>query len=102
MLALLPDGNLRIRFFVPEPALSALSLGGAILVSCDGCAPDIEGRITFIAREAEFTPPVIFSEEERSKLVFKVEARLIGNEHALPVGLPVTVVPTADAVAEKR
>ena len=102
VLALLPDGNLRIRFFVPEPALSALSLGGAILVSCDGCAPDIESRITFIAREAEFTPPVIFSEEERSKLVFKVEARVIGNEHALPVGLPVTVVPTPDAVAEKR
>lgn len=99
VLALLPDGNLRIRFFVPEPSLSALSLGGGILVSCDGCAPDIKARVTFIAREAEFTPPVIFSEEERSKLVFKVEARLIGNEHALPVGLPVTVTPTVDSEA---
>lgn len=102
VLALLPDGDLRIRFLVPVPALSALSLGATMQVSCDGCAPDIKANITFIAREAEFTPPVIFSEEERSKLVFKVEAHLIGNERTLPVGLPVTVVPTPDAVAEKR
>jgi len=101
VLALLPDGNLRIRFFVPEPSLSALSLGGGILVSCDGCAPDIKARITFIAREAEFTPPVIFSEEERSKLVFKVEARLSRNEDTLPIGLPVTVAPTVDSEAVK-
>ncbi|WEX12302.1 HlyD family efflux transporter periplasmic adaptor subunit [Chelativorans sp. AA-79] len=97
VLALLPGGNLRIRFFVPVPSLSALSLGDEVLVMCDGCPPDIKARIAFIAREAEFTPPVIFSEEERSKLVFKVEARLIGNEHALPVGLPVTVAPTVDS-----
>lgn len=101
VLALLPDGNLRIRFFVPEPSLSALSLGGGILVSCDGCGPDIKARITFIAREAEFTPPVIFSEEERSKLVFKVEARLSGDENPLPLGLPVTVAPRVDSEAAK-
>jgi HlyD family secretion protein len=90
VLALLPPENRRIRFYVPEPRLSGLSLGTTVGLSCDGCPPDLQARISFIAREAEFTPPVIYSEEERAKLVFRVEARPVDGAD-LPIGLPVTV-----------
>ena len=92
VLSLLPPGNLRVRFYVPETALSALSLGQTVRVACDNCPEKIEARISFISREAEYTPPIIFSEQERAKLVFRVEARPVGAVN-LPIGLPVSVRP---------
>jgi len=94
VLSLLPPENRRLRFYVPEPLLSSLSLGQIVAVTCDNCPPDLQGKITFISREAEFTPPVIFSEQERAKLVFRVEARPMSTI-SLPVGLPVTIEPLA-------
>lgn len=91
VLALLPPGNLKIRFFVNEAMLPRLSLGDAVNVRCDGCGPDIAAKITFIARTSEFTPPVIYSLEERSKLVFLIEARTTTPER-LRVGQPVSVM----------
>lgn len=90
VLALLPPGNRKVRFYVPEPQLSGLRLGQEVEVLCDGCAAPLRATLTFIASEAEFTPPVIFSQEERAKLVFRAEARLV-NAEALPLGLPVDV-----------
>jgi HlyD family secretion protein len=92
VLALLPPENRRIRFYVPEPRLSTLALGNPVRLSCDSCPAALQARISFIAREAEFTPPIIFSEEERAKLVFRVEARPLDGAD-LPIGLPVTVMP---------
>jgi HlyD family secretion protein len=94
VLALLPPANRRLRFYVPEPVLATIRLGGTVAVSCDSCPAGLEARITFVAREAEFTPPVIFSDEERAKLVFRVEAQPLGEPN-LPIGLPVTVRPIA-------
>jgi HlyD family secretion protein len=93
VLSLLPDGNRVVRFFVPEPELSALQLGARVRVSCDGCPPGFSATISFIATEAEFTPPVIFSRSRRDKLVFLVEAAFEGAEAAavLHPGLPVEV-----------
>lgn len=96
VLALLPPENRRIRFYVPEPRLSTLALGTLVGFSCDSCPAGLQARISFIAREAEFTPPVIFSEEERAKLVFRIEARLLDG-YDLPIGLPVTVTPIEQA-----
>ncbi len=93
VLSLLPPGNRRIRFYVPEPVLATLALGAPVAVTCDSCPADLGGKVSFIAQEAEYTPPVIFSREERRKLVFRVEAQLSGDA-ALPLGLPVTVLPT--------
>jgi HlyD family secretion protein len=90
IVALLPPGNLKIRFFVNEAALPKLSIGDPVTVSCDGCDAGITARISFIARSSEFTPPVIYSMEERSKLVFLIEARPDRPER-LRVGQPVTV-----------
>jgi HlyD family secretion protein len=95
VLALLPPENRRIRFYVPETKLATLALGTTVAVSCDSCPAGLRARISFMAREAEYTPPVIFSEEERAKLVFRVEARPLDGA-SLPIGLPVTVVPLGE------
>lgn len=90
VVSLLPDANRKARFYVPEPRLPAAAVGTPVVVTCDGCAESVAGRVSFVSREAEYTPPVIFSETERAKLVFRVEASLEGALN-LPVGLPVTV-----------
>lgn len=95
IVALLPPENLKVRFFVPEAVLPKIALGDTVSVSCDGCPANLTARVSFIARTAEFTPPVIYSLEERSKLVFLVEARPERPE-ALRVGQPVSVAFAAD------
>ncbi|MBS1767170.1 MAG: HlyD family efflux transporter periplasmic adaptor subunit [Acidobacteria bacterium] len=89
---LLPPGNVKVRFFVPETEVGSLRPGQAVAIRCDGC-PDLDGRITFISTQAEFTPPVIYSENTRSKLVFMVEARPAPADGLkLHPGQPVAVV----------
>jgi HlyD family secretion protein len=101
VLALLPPGNIKVRFYVPETALTSVDYGDTIKIHCDGCAGDLVARVSFIAKQSEFTPPVIYSLDERSKLVFLVEA-LPERPGALRVGQPVDVSlvpapPTAQA-----
>jgi len=91
VVSLLPPGNVKIRFYVPEPALASLRPGGSVTVRCDGCAQSIAAKIGFIAPQAEYTPPVIYSRENRAKLVFLVEARPDTLSSALRPGLPVEV-----------
>jgi HlyD family secretion protein len=90
VLALLPPGNIKIRFYVPEPALPKIKLGEPVTVHCDGCKADVPARVTFISRSTEFTPPVIYSLEERAKLVYLIEART-DTPSDLRVGQPVDV-----------
>jgi HlyD family secretion protein len=90
LVSLLPPGNIKVRFFVPEGLLPRIAIGDKVNVSCDGCGGDLAATITFIASAAEFTPPVIYSQQERSKLVFLVEARPERPER-FRVGQPVSV-----------
>jgi HlyD family secretion protein len=90
VVALLPPGNLKIRFFAPQAVLPELKYGNVVGISCDGCEKGLTAKISFIARSAEFTPPVIYSVEERAKLVFLIEARPERPEK-FRVGQPVTV-----------
>lgn len=90
IMAVLPPGNIKVRFFVPERLLARIAIGNEVRVTCDGCPSNITAPITFISRNVEFTPPVIFSQEERSKLVFLVEARPAQTD-MLRVGQPVSV-----------
>jgi HlyD family secretion protein len=99
IVSLLPPGNVKIRFYVPEPALATLRRGAAVSVRCDGCGAPVPARIAFIAPQAEYTPPVIYSRENRSKLVFLVEARPDEPNPALHPGLPVEV--TVEGVSAK-
>jgi HlyD family secretion protein len=86
----LPPGNIKIRFFVPQAVLPTIAIDDPVSVRCDGCTADIAATITFIAGSAEYTPPVIYSLEERQKLVFLVEARP-ETASGLRVGQPVSV-----------
>lgn len=74
VLALLPPANRKARFFVPQAAVGGLALQQPVRLSCDGCGEPIAARISYIAPQAEYTPPVIYSNEQRAKLVFMVEA----------------------------
>jgi HlyD family secretion protein len=90
VMSLLPPGNLKLRFFAPERVVQDVKYGAMVNVSCDGCDPGLTAKVTFIASSAEYTPPVIYSLDERAKLVFLIEAR---PEHPekFRVGQPVTV-----------
>ncbi|MGH6891408.1 MAG: HlyD family secretion protein [Dongiaceae bacterium] len=95
VVSLLTPENLKLRFFVPEPDLASLSVGQKVGVTCDGCAPNLSATVNFIARTAEFTPPVIYSLTRREKLVFLVEARPDDLAQPWHPGLPVDIRPLA-------
>ena len=90
VVAILPPGNLKLRFFAPQAILPTIKYGDIVEVSCDGCEKGLTAKISFIARSAEYTPPVIYSQEERAKLVFLIEARP-EQPDKFRVGQPVTV-----------
>jgi HlyD family secretion protein len=91
VVSLLPFGALKLRFFVPEAVVGSLELGQEVRFACDGCPEGQRARISFIARRAEYTPPVIYSVGSRQKLVFLVEARPLGEVARLHPGQPVDV-----------
>ncbi len=90
VLALLPPGNVKVRFYLPESMLPRIAYGDEIKINCDGCEADLTAKVSFIAKQAEFTPPVIYSLEERAKLVFLIEA-LPQKPDSLRVGQPLSV-----------
>ncbi|KGD92006.1 HlyD family efflux transporter periplasmic adaptor subunit [Rhizobium sp. YS-1r] len=89
IVALLPPENVRIRFFVPETEIARLALGQVIRVACDACEPS-DAKISFISGTTEYTPPEIYSLEERAKLVYRVEA-IPADPKSFRPGLPVDV-----------
>lgn len=101
IVALLPPGNMKVRFFVPQAVLPRIAYGDEVTVRCDGCSGDLTAKVSFISKTAEFTPPVIYSLEERAKLVFLVEA--LPTEPAnLRVGQPVDVLLSERQTEAKR
>ena len=90
VLSIMPPGNMKVRFFVPEPELPKLAIGDEVRVTCDNCANDLTAKIYFLATQAEYTPPVIYSLDERNKLVYLVQARP-SRPDSLRVGQPVSV-----------
>lgn len=75
IVSLLPPGNRKIRFFVPETAAGGLRPGQGLSVTCDGCGAPIAAKVSFVSPSAEFTPPIIYSRGQRERLMFMVEAR---------------------------
>jgi HlyD family secretion protein len=90
VVAILPPSNMKIRFFAPEGKLPKIAIGDTVKVSCDGCEADLTATVSFISNKAEYTPPVIYSMEERAKLVFLMEAKP-DKPSAFRVGQPVSV-----------
>jgi HlyD family secretion protein len=74
VVSLLPPQNILVRFFIPETELATVHVGDRLAIGCDACAQGITATITFIASQPEYTPPVIYSESNREKLVYLIEA----------------------------
>ncbi len=92
VVQILPPENMEIRFFVPETVVGGLRVGGSVRVACDGCASDVVAKISFVSPQSEYTPPVIYSNENRSKLVYMVIANPSAQAAAtLHPGQPVEV-----------
>jgi HlyD family secretion protein len=92
VLSIIPDGKVKVRFFVPEANVSHYRPGQTVHFSCDGCASGLTARIGYVSPDPEFTPPIIFSRESRDRLVFMVEAYPTNPQRFNP-GLPVEVEP---------
>jgi HlyD family secretion protein len=75
VLSLLPDGALRVRFFVPEQQLASVRIGAPVRVGCDGCPGRLDAQVSYVSPRPEYTPPVVYAGDARSKLVYLVEAR---------------------------
>jgi HlyD family secretion protein len=92
VFSLLAPDAIKVRFWAPEPLLPAFPTGARVMLTCDGCDSPIPATVSFVASEAEFTPPVIYSKENRAKLVFLVEAKLDAAQTVrLRPGQPVDV-----------
>ncbi len=92
VVRMLPPENVKVRFFVPQTMVGALRIGQPVAIRCDGCGADIAATLTYVSSEAEYTPPVIYSNETRSKLVFMIEAHPTPeNAPRLHPGQPVSV-----------
>lgn len=91
VVSLLPPENVKVRFFVPGAKLPMLILGSDVRLRCDGCTEPIKAKISYIASQSEYTPPVIYSVGSRDKLVFRVEAKPETFSPALKPGLPVDI-----------
>jgi HlyD family secretion protein len=90
--ALLIPGDVKVRFFVPEEQLAGIALEQPVDLICDGCPQGLEGRVSYISPEAEYTPPVIYSRQTQAKLVFMLEAIPQGDAAArLHPGQPMEV-----------
>jgi HlyD family secretion protein len=95
VVQILPAAALKLKFFVPEARRAEARIGGIVGVSCSACPPGLRARITFIAPSAEYTPPIIYSETAREKLVWAVEARPEPSTFQLSAGQPVDIRLTA-------
>jgi HlyD family secretion protein len=73
VVVLLPPQNIKVRAFVPESDIGALRVGQTAQIFVDGVRDPLTGKLNFISPQSEFTPPVIYSRESRSKLVFMIE-----------------------------
>ncbi|RFC36657.1 MAG: HlyD family secretion protein [Candidatus Nitrotoga sp. SPKER] len=92
VVRLLPPKNIKVRFFVPEVIAGGIKPGRTVALHCDGCAADVPATVTYISNDPEYTPPVIYSNENRAKMVFMVEAHpAVENAVRLRPGQPVAV-----------
>ncbi|MCA8867479.1 MAG: HlyD family efflux transporter periplasmic adaptor subunit [Rhodobacteraceae bacterium] len=91
VLEMLPEGAVKLRLYVPEIAISSIRPGSILTVNCDGCASGTEATVTYVSDSPEFTPPVIYSLENRQKLVFLIEAEPNSDAHILKPGQIVDV-----------
>lgn len=90
VVSLVPDGQVKVRFYVPEAMVNAYRPGTTVAVGCDGCPTGMTARVDYVASRPEYTPPIIYSLAARDKLVFLVEA-VPSSPRDLTPGQPIDV-----------
>lgn len=90
VISILPPDQLKVLFYLPEPVRSDFAVGEVMALTCDGCADGITARISRIASDPQYTPPIIYSRDQRTRLVYRAEAALDRGTGLLP-GQPVTL-----------
>ncbi len=92
--SLLPPDNLKVRFYIPEAWIPRMAPGSAVEIRCDGCPAPLAAKVAYVSAQAEYTPPILYSRDSRSKLLFLVEARAdAGRASGLRPGQPVDILP---------
>lgn len=91
VISMLPDGAVKLSVYIPEAAFASVRIGSLLAVHCDGCGDAVKARVSYVSPDPEFTPPVIYSLENRQKLVYLVEARPEGDAGPLQPGQIVDV-----------
>jgi HlyD family secretion protein len=100
VVSIVPDGQVKVRFYVPQALVAAYKPGRKVAIACDGCKEGMTATVNFVASEPEYTPPVIYSLDARQKLVFMVEA-LPSDPRALVPGQPIDVAPAASGLPQR-
>jgi HlyD family secretion protein len=93
VVSLLPAFRVKLRFYIPQEDVARARMDEQVSFTCDSCPPDLKAHIIYVSPRAEYTPPVIYSQSARAKLVFLIEARPDPGQMPLFPGLPVTVAP---------
>ncbi|KTD05079.1 HlyD family secretion protein [Fluoribacter gormanii] len=92
VLSLITKNNIKAIFFVPEEQLAQLRLNEHVKIKTDNNEHFAEGHIFYISNIAEYTPPIIYSREERQRLVFRIEAKIDSPDlEKIHLGQPVTL-----------
>lgn len=92
VVSLLPPPNIRARFFVPEPKLASVPMGTAVEIHCNGCVQLIPAHVTYVSPQAEYSPPELFNQDNRARLIFMLEATPDAYSLLLHPGQPVDVI----------
>jgi len=81
-----------VRAYVPEARLGQVKLDQRVVVRADS-NPDekLVGRVSFIAREAEFTPRNVQTPEERSKQAFRIKVMMETGVEKVRIGMAADV-----------
>ncbi len=90
VLSILPPGELKVEFFIPEPDRNLFRIGDILDLSCDNCPDGLTATISYLASQPQNTPPIIYSRDERKRLVFLAEAMVDADISLLP-GQPVSM-----------
>ena len=84
--------EMELRVYVTETQLVQIKIGQKVTVAidADNDTKKYEGNITWISAQAEFTPKVIQTKEERANLVYAVKVA-VKNDGSLKIGMPAEV-----------
>ncbi|WP_316860243.1 HlyD family efflux transporter periplasmic adaptor subunit [uncultured Cohaesibacter sp.] len=84
VLSILPDNGVKLRLYLPQNDLASIHLGTNLAIDCDNCSQDLRATVSYISDGPEFTPPVIYSIQNRQKLVYMIEAKPLEGSNLQP------------------